>query len=63
MPEQKKRTYHLESDNLPDKQIKLAARLDAQQHRAYIQMMERTGLNEQQRRNLLDRLIQHIKRI
>jgi hypothetical protein len=63
MPEKKKRTYRLDTDTLPDMQIKLAARLDPQQHRAFIQMMERTGLNEHQRRDLLDRLIEQIKRI
>jgi hypothetical protein len=44
-------------------QVKLAGRLDQEQHRAFMEMIERSGLDERKRKDLINRLIDHLKGI
>lgn len=60
MTEKKKRSYAADTEAL---QVQLSARLNPQQHQQFVKMMERSGWDEDQRKDLLNRLIEHLKRI
>jgi hypothetical protein len=63
MPKKEKRSYPMETDALPGMKLTRAGRLAPQEHEAYIKSMERSGLNEHQQKDMLDRLIERLKGI
>ncbi|MDX9864861.1 MAG: hypothetical protein RBT34_08655 [Anaerolineaceae bacterium] len=63
MPEKKKRAYPLETNALSGMKLTRAGRLAPKEHRAFLEMMERSGLDEHQQKDMLDRLIDRLKGI
>jgi hypothetical protein len=61
MPEKEKRSYHMDTDALPGMKLTPAGRLAPQEHEAFIEWMDRSGLDEHQRKDILDRLIDRLK--
>jgi hypothetical protein len=63
MPEKEKRSYHMDTDALPGMKLTRGGRLTSQEHQAYLEWMERCGMDEHQRKNMVDRLINRLKGI
>ena len=63
MPKNEKRSFNMDSEALPGMKLTRAGHLQPQEHEAYIELMERSGLNENQRKDMVDRLIDRLKGI
>jgi len=63
MSDKKKRTFNMDTEALPGMKLTRGGCLDPQEHEAYIEMMNRSGLNEDEQKNMVDRLIDRLKGI
>lgn len=63
MPEKNKRSYNMETDLLNGMKLTRTGHLAPREHDAFIEWMERSGLDEHQRKDLVDRLINRLKGI
>jgi hypothetical protein len=63
MSEKENRSFNMETDALPGMKLTRTGHLPPQQHEAFIELMERSGLDEHQRKDMVDRLIDRLKGI
>ena len=63
MPEKEKRSYNMETDILPGMKLTRTGCLNPREHDAFIEWMERSGLDENQRKDMVARLINRLKGI
>lgn len=63
MPDKEKRSYNMETDILPGMKLTRTGCLSPREHEAFIDWMERSGLDENQRKDMVDRLINRLKGI
>lgn len=63
MSNQEKRIYQMDTDTLSALQLSRSGCLDPQEHQAFIELMERSGLDEHKRRDIISRLIDCLKGI
>jgi len=63
MPNKSKRTFQMDTDTLPAMKLSRDGCLNDEEHKAFIEMMERSGFDEHQRKDMLDRLIDRLKGI